>query len=678
MLTPHARPAWRRHGERPRRSFPARAGTVAAAVLALVLSFPAAAAAAPGDLDPTFSGDGVVLTGFADEDHANDVAVQPDGKIVSVGASADYSVTESHFALTRHHPDGTPDTGFGGDGRVTTPINNMGPSLQWSEANAVTLQPDGKIVVVGMSWREYEDCCWFVVARYNPDGTLDDTFSGDGRVFADIGGPTEALDVAIDADGRIVAAGYSGGFVALARFDAQGTPDTSFGGDGVVTVDATPNTQEAGGGARSLALQSDGKIVVGGEVGSTSFDFLLMRLNADGTVDNGFGTAGIVRTDFGAYDGVRALAIQSDGRIVAGGSSDDRVALARYTANGTLDTSFDGDGRVLTPGAFAYDMALQPDGRIVTAGGTNGNFAVLRHNPDGSQDSGFGTGGVATADFGGSDSARAVALQSGGGIVAAGGGGPNADFALARFEGGGTVPPPPTGVDLAVTKSGPTTAAIGDRPTYSVRVTNNSTTTSATNVSLSDTFSGVAATVVSATTTSGTCTTTATAANCALGTLAPGAAATVTVAAEPRATGALTDRATVGATQTDPNTGDNTATATTTVNNSRGCTRIGTSGNDNITGTFGNDVICALGGDDTVNAGSGNDTVHGGHGNDRVDGGNGNDTLNAGPGTDNLIGNFGTDNLNTVDQVSGNDTANGGPNTDTCTTDAGDTRLSCP
>ncbi|MFF7389287.1 calcium-binding protein [Streptomyces scabiei] len=678
MLTPLARPAWRRSGERPRRSSRARAGTVAATVLALLLSFPGTAAAAPGDLDPSFSGDGRVLTGFADDDHAGDVAVQPDGKIVSVGASADYSVTESHFALTRHNPDGTLDTGFDGDGRVTTPINNMGPNFQWSEANAVTLQPDGKIVVAGMSWREYEDCCWFVVARYNPDGSLDDTFSEDGRVFAEISGPTEALDVAIDADHRIVAAGYSGGFIALARFDDQGTPDPSFGGDGVVTVDPNPNTQEAGGDARSLALQPDGKIVVGGEVGSTSFDFVLMRLNADGTVDNGFGTAGIVRTDFGGYDGVRALAIQPDGRIVAGGSSDARVALARYTASGTLDPSFDGDGRVLTPGAFASDMLLQPDGRIVSAGGTNGDFAVLRHNPDGGLDTGFGTGGVATADFGGSDSARGLALQSGGGIVAAGGGGPNADFALARFEGGGSVPPPPTGVDLSVTKTGPATAAIGDRPTYTVRVTNNSTTTSAADVNLSDTFSGVAASVVSATTTSGTCTATATGATCSLGTLAPGAAATVTIAAEPRATGTLTDRVTVGATQTDPNTGDNTATVTTTVNNSRGCTRIGTSGNDTLTGTFGNDVICALGGDDTVNAGSGNDTVHGGHGNDRVDGGNGNDTLNAGPGTDNLIGNFGTDNLNTVDQVSGNDTANGGPHTDTCTTDAGDTRLSCP
>ncbi|MET9894696.1 calcium-binding protein [Streptomyces sp. NPDC006465] len=682
MFTPHVRPARRPYRER-RRSVVARAGTVAATVLALVLTLPGTAMAAPGDLDPTFSGDGKVLTGFADDDRAGDVAVQSDGKIVSVGASADYSVVESRFALTRHNADGTPDTSFGGDGTVTTPINNMDPDLQWSEANALALQPDGKIVVVGSSWRGYENCCWFTVARYNTDGTLDSGFGGgDGRVFTDFGGPDEARDVAVQPDGKIVAAGFGGGEVALARYNADGSPDTGFGGgDGQVSSDPAPELPEEGGDGRALALQSDGKIVVGGQVGTTRFDFVLLRYTTNGTLDTSFSGDGIERTDFGDYESVEGLAVQPDGKIVAAGGSGSSFALARYTANGTLDTSFDGDGRVLTPGGGAADVKLQPsDGRIVVAGsnGPGGNFAVLRYNPDGSQDSGFGSGGVATADFGGSDAARGVALQSDGKIVTAGGGGPDNSFALARFEGGGSAPPPPAGVDLSVTKSGPATVSIGDRPTYSVRVTNNSTTTSATNVSLSDTLSGVAVSVVSATTSSGTCTTTAGGASCSLGTLAPGAAATVTVAAEPRATGTLTDRATVSATQTDPNAGNNTATATTTVNNARGCTRVGTSGNDTITGTYGNDVICALGGDDTVDASYGNDTVHGGYGNDRLDGGYGNDTLNGGPGNDNLIGNYGTDNLNTVDSVSGNDTANGGFNTDTCTTDAGDIRISCP
>ncbi|WP_037624563.1 DUF11 domain-containing protein [Streptomyces aureus] len=677
MFTPFVRTD--RQGRR-RRSVGARAGTVAATVLALVLTLPGTAAAAPGGLDTTFSGDGKVLTGIADDDHANDVAVQPDGKIVSVGASVDDRAVESDFALTRHNPDGTPDTGFGGDGTVTTAVNNLGSSLQWSEAQAVTLQSDGKIVVVGSSWREYEDCCWFVVARYNPDGTLDNTFSGDGRVFADFDGPTEARDVAVDASGRIVAAGYSGGRMAVLRLTSDGTPDPTFGGDGSVTANPAGQTLQEGGDGRALALQPDGKIVVGGEVGTTAFDFALMRFNTDGSVDTTFDGDGIVRTDFGDYDSVEGLAVQPDGKIVAAGGSGARFALARYLPNGALDTSFDGNGKVITPGGGAADVALQPaDGRIVVAGtnGPGGDFAVLRYNPDGSQDTGFGTGGLATADFGGTDTARGLTLQPDGKIVAAGGGGPDGDFALARFEGGGS-PPPPPGVDLSVTKSGPATVSIGDRATYTVRVTNTSTTTAATNVSLSDTLSGVAASVVSATATSGTCTTTATTASCALGTLAPGAAVTVTVAAEPRATGTLTDRATATATQTDPNTGNNTATAGTTVNNAHGCTRIGTSGNDSITGTSGNDVICALGGDDTVNAGAGNDTVLGGYGNDRIDGGTGNDTLNAGAGNDTLLGNVGSDNLNTVDGVSRNDTADGGPNTDTCTTDTGDTRLNCP
>ncbi|WP_330288120.1 calcium-binding protein [Streptomyces sp. NBC_00576] len=657
---------------------------MAAIGLALVLTLPGTAIAAPGDLDPTFSGDGKVLTGIADDDQARDVAVQSDGKIVSVGSSADYSVSESRFALTRHNADGTPDTSFGGNGgdaagTVTTLINNMGPNLQWSEANAVALQADGKIVVVGMSWRDYEDCCWFVVARYNADGTLDNTFSGDGRVFADIPGPTEARDVAIDSSGRIVAAGYTGGNMAVLRLTSDGTPDTTFGGDGTVTANPAGPVLQEGGDGRALALQPDGKIVVGGQVGSTRFDFALMRFNTNGSVDTSFDGDGIVRTDFGAYEAVESLAVQPDGKIVAAGSSDDRAALARYNANGSLDTSFDGNGQVITPAAGVADMALQPDGRIVTAGGSGGNFSILRYTTGGSLDSGFGTGGRATADFGGSDTAYGVKLDSAGRIVAAGAGGPNSDFALARFEGGGSTPPPPTGPDLSVTKSGTSTVSIGDRATYTLTVTNTAAATTATGVTLTDTLSGPAASVVSAATTQGTCTTSATGATCNLGTLPAGTpGATVTIVVEPRATGTLRNTATAAATQNDPAPGNNTATATTTVNNSRGCTIIGTSAAETLNGTAGNDVICGLGGNDIIRAGNGNDTAHGNYGNDNIDGGSGDDTLNGGPGNDTLTGYIGNDRLITSDGVGGNDTANGGAGFDTCTTDPGDTRISCP
>lgn len=651
---------------------------MAATVLALVLSLPGAAAAAPGDLDSSFDGDGRVLTDFGGYDHGDDLAVQGDGKIVTVGAGAG-AAGDTDFALTRHNADGSPDTSFGTNGRVTTPVAPAGLD-DW--ANAVTVQGDGKIVVAGTAWRDYENCCWFVVARYNSDGTLDSSFNGDGIAFADLPGPTEALDVALDAGNRIVAAGYSGGEMAVARFTPDGTPDGSFGTNGVVTADPAPGSPEEGGDGRALALQPDGKIVVGGEVGTTRFDFALMRFTTDGSVDTGFGSGGIVRTDFGDYEAVESLAVQPDGRIVAAGSSDSQYALARYNPNGSLDTSFDGDGRVTTPGGNAGDEALQGDGRIVVAGGTSGgDFGVLRYNPDGSLDTGFGNGGQVTTDFGGSDTARGVKLDATGRIVAAGQGGANSDFALARYLGGGTTPPPPppATADLSVTKTGPASLTLGDRATYTVRVTNAAASTAtATGVTLTDTLSGAAATLVSATSAQGTCTTTATGATCALNSLAPGASATVTVVAEPRTAGTLTDTARAGATQTDPVPGNNTATATTGVTNSRGCTIVGTSGADTLTGTTGNDVICGLGGNDTIRASSGADTVYGDYGDDAIDGGTGNDTLYGGPGNDNVYGNYGADRVNTADGVAGNDTANGGPDFDTCTTDPGDTRLSCP
>ncbi|MEU7304371.1 calcium-binding protein [Streptomyces sp. NPDC007206] len=654
---------------------------MAATVLTLVLALSGTAFAAPGDLDPGFGGDGTVLTDFGGTDSANDVAVQSDGRIVSVGSSADPSGTESDFALSRHNSDGTLDTSFGGDGRVTTPINNMIPSdqLQWSEAHAVALQPDGKIVVAGGSWRGYDDCCWFTVARYNPDGTLDPSFGGgDGRVFTDFGDPEEAEDVAVQPDGKIVAAGYVGGDAAVARYNPDGSLDTTFSGDGMVTT-RLGSSPEEGGDARALVLQPDGKIVIAGEVGTTRFDFVLVRYTSGGSLDTGFGSNGIQRTDFGDYDSAEALAVQSDGKIVAAGGGGGGVAVARYNTTGTLDPSFDGDGLVVTPGASGQDMKLQSDGRIVVAGSGPGGFKVLRYDTNGSLDTGFGTGGQVTTGFGGSDAAHGLALQSDGKIVAAGQGGPDSDFALARYQGGGGTPPPPPSADLSVTKTGPSSVTLGDRATYTVRVTNVSgSTASATGVTLSDSLSGAGATVVSAVPSQGGCTATATGATCSLGTLAPGASATVTVVAEPRTTGTLTNTASVRANETDPATGNNTATASSGVNNSRGCTIVGTSGADTLNGTFGNDVICGLGGNDTIRGNGGSDIVYGDYGNDNIDGGDGNDTLYGGPGNDVVNGSYGNDRVITTDGVSANDTANGGPGFDSCTTDPGDTRISCP
>ncbi|WP_225804919.1 DUF11 domain-containing protein, partial [Streptomyces sp. NK15101] len=489
--------------------------------------------------------------------------------------------------------------------------------------------------------------------------------------------------------GRIIAAGKPGGSgFALVRLDTAGNLDPSLGGDGTVVAGFTPTSpQDAGGIARSMALQPDGKIVSVGYVGSTAFDIGVVRYNGNGTLDTTFSGDGMVTADFGGTEFGNAAAVQSDGKILAAGAGGAGYALLRYNADGSPDTAFGTAGRtsVAFPGdgGFANAMALQQNGKIVLAGRADDpgssaadDFGLVRFQPNGTVDTGFGGDGFVVTDFNDFDEARGVLVQPDGKIVAAGYGAGYA-FALARYQGGdGTTPPY---ADLSVTKSGTTAVSIGGRATYTVTVTNAaSSTATATGVRLTDTLSGTGATLISAAPSQGTCTTTATAADCALGSLAPGTSATVTVTAEPRATGTLTDTAAVGATQPDPVTTGNTATATTAVNNARGCTIIGTSGADTLNGGSGSDVICGLGGNDTIRANSGNDTVYGDYGNDGLDGGFGDDTMNGGPGNDTLTGYYGNDRLTTTDGISGNDIANGGPGSDTCTTDAGDTRISCP
>ncbi|MDX3539480.1 calcium-binding protein [Streptomyces sp. MB09-01] len=662
-----------------------RADRIAAAVvlgLALAVALPGAALAAPGDLDPTFGGgDGMVTTDLGASEAAADVAVQPDGKIVAVGG--DTTDFFGNFAAVRYNADGSLDTTFGDGGKVSTDIAGGSDT-----ANGVALQADGKIVVVGTSENLEGGVAWFTVVRYNPDGTLDTTFDGDGKAVTDFGGggADQGSDVAVQADGKIVAAGGVGGLFALARYNAlDGSLDTTFDGDGKVLTSFAGI--QGGGTAYGLALQADGRIIAAGEMTEGLVrDFALARYNANGTLDTSFSGDGRVTTDLGSMDTAQDVMVQSDGRIVAvGGSSPGVFSLARYHADGTLDTTFDGDGRVTTNlggpqgGSSAYDVVQQSDGKLVAVGGGNGDFALARYLTDGSLDTGFGGGdGTVATNFGGADLAHSVALLPDGRLVAAGGGGAAEDFALARYEGGGTTPPPPPGADLAVTVSGPAAVSIGDQATYTVTVRNTSATVPATAVTLADTLTGAGGTVLSAAPSQGSCTNTATSASCTLGTLAAGASATVTVVTEPRSTGTLSDTATADAAETDPVPGNDRATANTTVNNARGCTIIGTSGADTLNGGYFTDVICGLGGNDTLRPGYGNDTVHGGAGNDNIDGSFGDDTLNGGTGNDTLLGNYGNDRLNTVDAVAGNDTANGGFGSDTCTTDPGDTRISCP
>jgi uncharacterized delta-60 repeat protein len=411
--------------------------------VALVIALANPAAAPPGDLDTTFDGDGKATTDFAggtDEAHA--VAIQADGRIMAAGFAVVSGTFD--FALSRYNADGSLDTTFSPDGLVTTDFAGG-----VDQARGVAIQGDGKIVAAGLAFSGTND---FALARYNTDGSLDTTFSGDGKVTTDFGATDDvARAVAIQGDGRIVAAGLAGvsgttGF-ALARYNTDGSLDTTFSGDGKVTTDFTGDLDEA----YAVAIQGDGKIVAAGVADVTGHvaDFALSRYNADGSLDTTFDGDGKVTTDFASdSDLARGVAIQGDGRIVAAGlaavSGPTGFALARYNTDGSLDTTFSGDGKVTTDFGGTDDLAravaIQGDGKIVAAGpvefSAGNDFALARYNADGSLDTTFSGDGKVTTDFGGGgDQASAVAIQGDGRIVAAGrvvSGGTH-DFAVARY-----------------------------------------------------------------------------------------------------------------------------------------------------------------------------------------------------------------------------------------------------
>jgi uncharacterized delta-60 repeat protein len=433
---------------------------VGALVAALAAVFSAGAQAAPGNLDPTFSGDGKQTTDFLPGGVSDATATvrQPDGKMVAVGSvfrrsTGDSSISD--FALARYNPNGTLDTSFSGDGRKTTDFAGLDDG-----ATGVALQSDGKIVVVGRTGfgSPFGDSFDFAVARYNPNGTFDASFSGDGKQTASFGDSDLPTGVIVQGDGKIVAVGDTCNGnpdttcdFALARFNANGSLDTSFSGDGKQTADLGDIDI-----AYATTLQGDGKIVVVGNVSqlpSGATDFALARFDSNGSLDTSFSGDGKQTTDFGSFnDQAHGVAIQADGKIVVAGQSlsgSDDFALARYNPNGSLDSSFSGDGRQLTDfgGSDAANAVALQGGKIVLAGtgslgGTGGNdFALARYKPNGSLDATFSGNGKQTTDFGGSDGARAVALQTDGKIVAVGiaGGDRSSFFALARYNPNGSL-----------------------------------------------------------------------------------------------------------------------------------------------------------------------------------------------------------------------------------------------
>ena len=396
-----------------------------------------------GSLDRTFGGTGFVNTNFGSSsysfDEARNLVIQGDGRIVVTGyARFNFN---SYVSVARYNTDGTLDNDFDSDGYVLLPTADYtnGPTpggevaivqadgkiltstngwLQRINVNGTAdtafsvggvlktalLQTDGKLVIGGTFLGQ------FGVARTDAAGVKDVTFSVDGIAVTEFGpGIDVAAGSALQTDGRIVVVGSSQHTFAVARYNSNGSLDTSFSQDGRTTLSFGGDVFEAS--ATDVVIQPDGKIVIAGLVRKVlnqtgTSQMAVVRLNSNGSLDATFGGTGIVLTDLGGYGGAKAVALQSDGRIVVGGfGSGGYFTVVRYLVNGSLDRSFSGDGIMSLVsnggGSGVNDLAILPDGRILAVGDYSPNYSgrygsslmMVRFNPNGMLDTTFGNNG---------------------------------------------------------------------------------------------------------------------------------------------------------------------------------------------------------------------------------------------------------------------------------------------
>ena len=398
---------------------------------------------------PTPTGDFVITTGPPLSETAYSVIVQADGKIVAGVTWA------GNFQLLRYNADGTPDDSFGTNGVANVDV------ATYDQLRGVFVQSTGDYVVVGSSVSGH----WAAsLARFGADGILDTDFgnassNSGGTVYANNGGKITAYfnntdngfqAAALQSDDKIVVAGYfnaSPNDIIVVRFTADGAIDTSFGSGGKYNVSLGTVTESVT--AIDMAPDGSGDILLAGYANN---DFFLMRLTSAGAPDNGFGTNGVVYTDFGStVDRPSSMTVMPDGgsyKILVAGTYNDGndFALARYNADGSLDTSFDIDGKLITDLGSSYDLAtsvvVDTDGNILVSGRSNGDFVVVRYLSDGQRDTDFASNGVFTHDLGSTDeTAYDLALDANGRIVVVGTtfNGTDSDAVLLRLNHDGTI-----------------------------------------------------------------------------------------------------------------------------------------------------------------------------------------------------------------------------------------------
>jgi uncharacterized delta-60 repeat protein len=395
------------------------AGAVTAG-LALTLLQVTPAVAAAGDLDTSFSSNGKEKVDAASG--GEDVAIQSNGKIVAVGSDG------TKMVVVRLTTNGSLDTSFSGDGVLHVGFGEDGES----EASGVALV-GSDIVVVGTHFPESSTGdVTMAVARIDSDGNLDDSFSGNGKELFGLSGDTRGADVAIQSNGRIVCVGRDGHDLLVVRFKSDGTPDSSFDGDGSATtsfsdavegmaVAVDPGTQEILAGATHVVS------------GSTE-DFVIARYTTTGALDNTWSDDGKRTAQTTSDGGLQSLVVDASSRVVAVGSTESashgfQFVVRRFDNDGTSDDAWSGDGVVQagfkrggeSADDFGFDVALQSNGKVVVAGTSldgDREFAVMRFSTDGHLDHGFGGGdGAVLTSFNQQAGANALDIDDSNGRI---------------------------------------------------------------------------------------------------------------------------------------------------------------------------------------------------------------------------------------------------------------------
>lgn len=358
-------------------------------------------------LNSSFGNKGTVNTEVGSETSViRATAIQADKKIVAAGTAADS--TDRVFAITRYNTNGSLDNTFDEDGKVMTSFGTE------AEISSIVIQADGKIVAGGYMYNDSTRV--FAMARYNSNGTLDITFGNGGKITTAIGNIDDEIKaVCLQADGKIVAVGYTNASqdnnyylpqIAVVRYNIDGSLDNSFSNDGIAIT--TLGDYDAG---FSAVIQTDGKIIVAGtHLSGNDYQFLMVRYNIDGSLDNTFNGNGVTITSItGYYDVAYAVKIQKNGKIIVAGTAafgdnydSYGVVMARYNTNGSLDNTFHNDGKVITSLNSYYDMPvsleIDSDGKILLAAsisdnGVDQNINLLRYNTNGNPDSTFDKNG---------------------------------------------------------------------------------------------------------------------------------------------------------------------------------------------------------------------------------------------------------------------------------------------